>query len=115
MIRNLYVSLVLTIGLSACSSSRPVPMGPDTFMLANTGAWSWSSGGELKAELYREADRFCHERGKQMMPVNAVSKDASFTQFAHAEIHFRCLAPGDPELARPDMRPIPDMTIEMKK
>ena len=96
----IFMSLFLLVG---CASSGPVPMGRDTYMLSNTGAWSWSSGGGLKGDLFREADAFCKSQGKHLMPVNTASRDESFSQFAQAEIQFRCLAEGDPELARPTL------------
>jgi hypothetical protein len=87
-------------------------MGKDTYMLSATGAFSWSSGAALKGDMYREADAFCRGQGKQLMPVNTVSKDGSFSQFAQAELQFRCLAEGDRELARPTLEPAPNIRIE---
>ncbi|MDR4470403.1 MAG: hypothetical protein MRJ68_19255 [Nitrospira sp.] len=81
-------------------------------MLANTGAWSWSSGASLKGELFQKADAFCRGHGKQLMPLNTNSTDASFSQFAHSEIQFRCLAEGDPELRRPTLEMVPNIRIE---
>lgn len=108
-------SLVNAALLSACASTaEPVPMGKDTYMLANTGAWSWSSGSELKGELFRQADAFCRSQGKNLMPVSTNEKDANFQQFAHSELQFRCLADGDPELRRPTMEQAPNVVIENK-
>lgn len=98
--------------LIGCASSLPVPMGPDTFMLENTGAWSWSSGNSLKADLYREADAFCRERGQHLMPIEASANHGSLTRFAHAELQFRCLNEKDAELGRPHLPP--DTTINIK-
>src|SRR5689334_8267784 len=80
---------------AGCASSDPVSMGKDTYMLSNTGAWSWSSGAGLKGELFREADAFCRGQAKQLMPLNTRSNDGSFSQFAHAELQFRCTLEGD--------------------
>lgn len=106
------VILIATSLVAGCASSGPVPMGRDTYMLSSTGAWSWSSGGGLKGDLFREADAFCKSQGKQLMPVNTASRDGSFSQFAQAEIQFRCLAEGDHELARPTLEPVPNVRIE---
>ena len=97
---------------AGCATSDPVPMGKDTYMLSNTGAWSWSSGAALKGDLFREADAFCKSQRKHLMPVNTSSKDGGFSQFAQADIQFRCLAEGDPELARPTLEPVPNVRIE---
>ena len=98
--------------LLGCSSSGPVPMGKDTYMLSNTGAWSWSSGSALKGDLFREANDFCQSQGKQLMPINTNSIDGGFSNFAHAEVQFRCLANNDPELKRPNLQPMPNVRIE---
>jgi hypothetical protein len=98
--------------LTACGSSDPVPMGKDTYTLSGTAPWSWSSGGEVKGDLFRKADAFCRSKGKRLMPINTVSNDASFSQFAHAEVDFRCLDPGDPELGRPNLQPVPNVRIQ---
>jgi hypothetical protein len=80
-------------------------MGRDTYMLSSTGAWSWSSGAALKGDLYREADAFCRSQGKAMMPARSISNNGSFSEFAQAEVQFRCLAEDDPELRRPHTEP----------
>jgi hypothetical protein len=105
---------VLLIGMTliaGCASS-PVPMGQDTYMLSDTGAWSWSSGAALKGGLFREADAFCRGQAKHLMPISAGSNDGSFSQFAHADIQFRCLREGDPELGRPTLEAVPNVRIE---
>ena len=78
-------------------------MGKDTYMLSNTGAYSWSSGATLKGDLFRQADAFCRGQDKVLMPINTASNDGSFSQFAHADIQFRCLKDGDTELRRPTL------------
>ena len=95
-------------------SSGPAPIGPDTYMLSSTGTWSWSSGSDLKGDLFREADKFCRGRNRQMMPVKTSSTDADFTRFAHGEVQFRCLAGDDPELRRPTMRETPTVRLKIE-
>lgn len=76
--------------LTACASG-PISMGKDTYMMTDTGAWSWSSGSTLKANLYREANEFCESKGKDMLPVGAQHNHADFSTFARAELQFRCV------------------------
>jgi hypothetical protein len=112
---NYSVCLLVGAFLSGCASSGPVPMGRDTFMMSQTGAWSWSSGSALKGNLYAEADQFCRSKGREMMPVSTRQNNANMTgTFAHAEIQFRCLLPGDPELSRPTMEPVPNTVIKVQ-
>jgi putative hemolysin len=110
---NNKIPLLLFLFLAGCASG-PAHIGPDTYMMSDTGAWSWSSGSNLKAGLYNKAYSFCAEQGKEMMPTNTLQNNANFSTFAHAEITFRCLSKNDPELARPNLQKTPDVIIQNK-
>lgn len=112
--KRISLSAVAALALVGCASSGPVPIGPDTYMLAKPGDFMTVSGGTVKAELYREAGGFCQKQGKHLMPLSTSSTDASVARYASAEISFRCLVAGDPELKRPTMKQTPDVRIEMK-
>jgi hypothetical protein len=117
LVVEVVANLILVIGaiallLVGCAASGPVQAGRDTYMVANTGAWSWSSGAALKGDLFQQANAFCQSRGLEVQPINTASNNGSFSQFAHAELQFRCLASDDPELARPRVRKVPDVVIE---
>jgi hypothetical protein len=89
--------------LAGCATSTgPVAMGKDTYMIA-IGGKSLASGGELKAKAYREAGAFCGKQGKVVMPINSSQRDMSYGQDPTAEIQFMCLKDGDPDLQRPVM------------
>jgi hypothetical protein len=96
--------------MTGCATSSPIPLGEDTYMLSNTGAWSWSSGAGLKGDLYIQADAYCRSHGRKLMPLHADSNNGSYSEFAHAEVQFRCLAEGDPNLKPP--KPAPNVIIE---
>lgn len=106
--------LALLTLVGGCASSGPVPMGKDTYLLAKPGGLFTISGGEVKAELYRETNEFCLRQNKQLMPVNESSRDSAPYHYANAEIQFRCLAEGDPQLQRPTMERAPDVKIDMR-
>ena len=102
------LACVLTIALLAgCAASGPVSVGPETYLMANTGAWSWSSGAVMESDLFQQANDFCKAEGRHLMPVNVASTDASFTRFAHAQLLFRCLRTGNPELRPPNLEATP--------
>ena len=110
------VTLVVLAGAFAgCTDEGPAPVGKDTYMLANTGAWSWSSGDGLASDLFRKADAFCRSRGRQLMPVRVASKDGGFNQFGHASLEFRCLNETDPQLEQPSFRNVPNVVIEYER
>lgn len=98
------ILIALIIPLIGCTSD-PISVGPNTYMLSDTGAWSWSSGSGLKGDLFIKANKYCQAQGKQLMPVSTHSSDASFSTFGHAEIQFQCLAPNDPALQPPVLLP----------
>lgn len=81
-------------------------------MLSTSGGMSWASGGQLTAELLRQANTFCINQKLQMMPVSTKSKNSDVAQFGNAELYFRCLPNGDPDIRRINMRQRPDLVIE---
>jgi hypothetical protein len=48
------------------------------------------TGGEVKAELYREAAAFCAGKGFGVIPVSSSSQNSAPASYASAEIQFRC-------------------------
>ena len=68
-------------------------MGKDIFIMSDTGAWAWSSGSVLKANLYRDATAYCEKMDKEMTPLEDRSNNSCMAidcPFAHAEIKFKC-------------------------
>jgi hypothetical protein len=105
-------AVLLAVGLLAgCASVSPImPVGPDTYMVSTTAPAA--GGGNLKAELYQKAGEFCASQKKVLMPVAVASSDASFGKKGSAELTFRCLCEGDPELKRPSAEAVSNKTIE---
>lgn len=66
------------------------PIGSGVYMASKFGSMVTFSGGEVKAELYRDAGQFCAKSGKQVVPVNSTSTDSGLGTYASAEIQFRC-------------------------
>lgn len=76
--------------LTACASpTGVVPIGSGIFMASKMGAMTYS-GGQVKAELYKEAGEYCATSKKQVVPLASTSQDASLGTYASAEIQFRC-------------------------
>lgn len=104
--------LMFVILLVGCTSSGPVPMGKDTFMITKLDMGpGFHSGGSVKADIFREANEYCVSKGLQFQPISNRSDD-KIIGFAtrSAEVTFRCLADGDAEIKRPI--PVPDVIIE---
>lgn len=112
MRKVILTELLAALGCAGCGASTPVMVGKDTYMLHNTDTWSWSSGDGLASDLFQGAGAFCARQNRTVMPMNVSTKDGGFSNFGHASLVFRCLADGDPELRRPNLRPVPNVRIE---
>lgn len=78
--------------LSACATPNTGirPIGSGVYMASKFGSFTTFSGGQVKAELFEEAGAFCAKQGKQVQPLDSVSKDSGYGTYASAEIQFRC-------------------------
>ena len=107
------IIIALAVSLAGCASSGVIPMGQDTFMISKQSSTGFHSAGSVKADIYREGSTYCMSQGKEFQPVNDHGVDGvPGRSFASAEIQFRCLSKGDPELSRPTMKPIANIRIE---
>ncbi len=97
--------MATTILLSACQTYGTkgiVPIGPNMYMVGRLGnTWTDWSGSAVKERLYKEAAKFCTDKGRVMYPMNSAAHDAQpFGEDASAEIQFKCLLPSDPLAAQ---------------
>lgn len=113
-VKKLLLSLA-SLSILGCSSSGPVPMGKDTYLITKEGIGSLISAASLKADLYKEANAFCHSEGKEFQPIreNAI-ESIQGKNGSSAEVQFRCLPKGDSEIQRPNIQRSPDIVIEHK-
>jgi len=108
MKRIKYMSLPIVLFLAGCVSiSDVVPAGKDTWMVAGTNS-RIGADSTMKAGLYKKASDFCVSKKKVLVPVSQDYKFLVIGRPASADLFFRCLDEGDPELTRPTMAPAPD-------
>ena len=99
--------------LGCAGQTGVVPIGPDTYLVAHQGWISTQSVAELKGQAFTEAGTFCNARGKQLLPVSTKDTPGVIGRsYPEAEVQFRCLNAGDPELQRPTLQKTPDILIE---
>ena len=86
------VAVLAIAALAGCASPNTgiVPIGSGIYMSSKPGGMLTFTGGEVKAELYREAAVFCKEKGKGVVPVNSSSENSGVAKYASAEIQFKC-------------------------
>jgi hypothetical protein len=102
---------------SCASHTGVVPIGRDTYMIAKQQATGFPGLGNMKAEIIAEGSKYCAAQGKefQLVSTNETQPPYVLGNYPRSEINFMCLAPGDPELARPKLQKSPDTVIEMRK
>lgn len=95
-------ALVASFLVSACTSSGVIPAGPDTYMISAGGA-GFSTAG-VRASTYRAAQKYCADRGLVFLPVSFDAQEGVLGQRPPtADLVFRALPPGDPEIKRPNL------------
>jgi hypothetical protein len=103
-------ALLLALSLGACSTTEVLPVGPDTYRVnaaAPHGLGGYATAG---ADALKKANEYCQSQGRQIMMVT--DQNASSLGIGAAAVTFRCLAPGEPGLQRPNYRPAPNVVIE---
>ncbi len=112
------ISAIILLALTGCAAnSGIIPIGRDTYMVTRQAATGFSGSGNLKAEAFQEANQYCITQNKALQVVNTTEAQPPFVfgNFPKAEVQFMCLSAGDVELARPKLKPVPNVTVEVQK
>jgi len=87
--------LPLLLLVSACSSTGVIPMDRDSYMIGKKdGAPGLGVSLTNKAEVYREANTFCREKGLEVETLHVTTTPANPGRLGSTEMQFRCTAPG---------------------
>lgn len=78
--------------LSGCATGTDgvVEIGPNTYMIGGLGGMTDYSGSAVKARFFKEAAKYCSDKGMKMVPLNSTGQDAYGINYASAEVQFRC-------------------------
>ena len=90
------IGVVTILSVSGCASTAlgtdgVVEIGPDLYMLGGLGNATDFSGSAVKARFFKEASKFCAEKGRRMVPVGSTGQDSGLGTYASAEIQFQCV------------------------
>ena len=119
--RNPYMRLLLAFAviiLAGCiptQSSGVLKLGPDTYTTSAAAVPERGGSIEARKVALTEANEYCAQLGKEILVANIGTATANQYGRGQAEITFRCLAKGDPQLQRPEFRKTPDVTIEDRR
>ena len=95
-----FITFGLFIFITGCASNV-VPAGPNNTYYVSYGPLPiWMSAAKAKAKCYLLASDWCAARDLVMVPVSIEAKDPSFGRAGSAELTFRALKSGDPDIKR---------------
>ena len=72
----------------------------------------WGNLGEMKAEVYREANAFAESKGKVAITISTKEAPVAWGRYAFFELRFRLVDKNDPEAKGTALVPLPDVVIE---
>lgn len=102
--------------LAACAQSSGVlKMGPDTYSASAAAAPARGGYSEARKLALSDANQYCAQMGKEILVTNIGTATTNVYGAGSADVTFRCLAKGDPELQRPEYRKSPDTVIEDRR
>lgn len=85
--------------LAGCGAGQVLQTGADTYSVTSSGA-GFSTDG-VKADVYRAANEFCAKKNLIMVEVSINTQNGALGRNPpSADLKFRCLAQGDPEIQR---------------
>lgn len=83
--------LLASIFLVSCSSTGVVPMDGSTFMIAKRSAQvGFGPPDAVKADVYREANSFCANKGKEVETINLEVTNSALAKPGNVSLTFRC-------------------------
>lgn len=107
------LSALCSLLLASCVSiSDVVPAGKDTWMVGGSNT-RIGADDTMKADLYKTATAFCAKQNKMLVPISSNHINIVIGRPGNAELIFRCLLESDPEYQRPNMKPVPNTSIEV--
>jgi len=92
LIRSLFI-LVAVLGISACQSTGVIPMDHGTYMIGKKdGSPGLGISLSNKAEVYKEANAFCHEKSLVVETIKVTVAPAKLGKLGSTELEFKCVA-----------------------
>jgi hypothetical protein len=90
---------ILAVFVTACSTGNVIQVGPDTFSVTSTGA-GFSTDG-VRKNVYSSANSYCAQKALVMVESSIKVQAGRYGSHPpNADLVFRCLKDGDPEIAR---------------
>jgi hypothetical protein len=86
---------ITTVMFTGCQSTGVIPMDQDSYMIGKKdGTPGLGVSLSNKAEVYNEANNFCHAKGLEIMTLHVTTTPAMPGQLGSTELQFKCVPPG---------------------
>jgi hypothetical protein len=83
--------IVCGVVLGSCASTGVIPISNDSFMIGKKdGTPGLGVSLSNQADVYKEANIFCSEKGMQVETLNLIVIPAAPAKLGSTELHFRC-------------------------
>lgn len=82
---------IALLGCATTGTDGVVEIGPSTYMLGGMGGFTDYSGSAVKAKFFKEASKYCADKGLMMVPLGSTGQDAAPFTHASAEVQFKCV------------------------
>lgn len=80
--------------LTACQSTGVIPMDHGTYMIGKKdGTPGLGVSLSNKAEVYKEANAFCNEKGLEVETIKIIVSPAKLARLGSTELKFKCVPP----------------------
>lgn len=110
-----FTSLIFVVVVSACATSEIIPIGTDSYMIAQTSAGGvFKAMSSLKSEVILRANQFAERKGKVAIPIAAKESPAYPGHMPSYEYQFRLVEKNDPRASGGGLIPRADAVIETK-
>ena len=92
-----------------------LPAGPNTYTITekNLGGVFGDIEPAKRAAL-TEANEYCAQQGRQFVPSIMEGSPGGPARPPNYTVTFKCLLPGDPEIAKFNLQPTPNVVIEQR-
>ena len=87
------LGVLILAGCSTTGTDGVEAIGPNHFIIGGLGGSTDFSGSAVKVRYFKEATKYCADKGMTMSPISSTSQDAAGVQWASAEVQFRCVKP----------------------
>lgn len=102
----------LMLMLAGCTNTGAIKIGPDTYTVSTRVPFGGPASA--KGEALQEANAYCTSQRREILLQRVqASECALHGGCGEAEIVFYCLAPGDPQLRRPELKAEPNQRIQI--